>query len=127
MTHNTLTLTNREVLDTAQEGLTEHLDLKAAGYHCSSADLYRVLIGAAVQRTIIEAACAEWVDAPVGNTERGYLEEQGCVEDLPELETCLNRALASDSPRRLWRKPRGLSMDMDDRPYYGKMSQKEGF
>lgn len=126
MTNNTLTLTNQEVLDTARQGLAEYLDLNAAGYHCSSDDLYRVLIGASVQRTTIEAACAEWVDAPVGNTVRGYLNEQVCAEDLPEWEARLNRALAWELPRRLWRKSRVLAIDMHDRPYYGKTSQEEG-
>jgi len=126
MTNHTLTLTNQEVLDTAEAGLAEHLKLKAAGYQCSSSDLYRVLIGASVQRTTIEAACADWVAAPVGNTVRGYLHEQVCAEDLPELEARLNQALVSDLPPRLWRKARVLAMDMHDRPYYGKTSQEEG-
>jgi hypothetical protein len=126
MTNHTLTLTNQEVQDTAQAGLAAHLALNAAGYHCSSDDLYRALIGASVQRTTIEAACAEWVDAPVGNTVRGYLKEQVNVADLPELERCLNHALVADLPPRLWRKPRVLAMDMHDRPYYGKTSQEQG-
>lgn len=126
MTHHTLTLTNQEVQDAAQAGLAEHLALNAAGYHCSSDDLYRVLIGASVQRTTIEAACAEWVDAPVGNTVRGYLKEQVRVADLPEMERCLNRALVADLPLRLWHKPRVMAMDMHDRPYYGKTSQEQG-
>lgn len=126
MTHHTLTLTNQEVQDTAQAGLVEHLTLNAAGYQCSTDDLYRVLIGASVQRTTIEAVCAEWVEAPVGNTVRGYLKEQVRVADLPELERCLNRALVADLPPRLWRKPRVLVMDMHDRPYYGKTRQEQG-
>ena len=126
MTKDTLTLTNGEVLRTAQAGLAEHLALNAAGYSCSSADLYQVLIGASVQRTTIEAVCADWQDAPVGNTVRGYLKAQLCVEDLPELERRLNRALVADLPRRLRRKARVLALDMHDRPYYGKTSQEAG-
>jgi len=126
MTNHTLTLTDREVLKEAQITLQEHLPLTAAGYHCSTDDLYKVLLGTAVQQSTIEAVCAEMVSAPVGNTIRGYLNDQLCVEELPDLEEKLNQALVSKLPQRLGRHPRAMAMDLHDRSYYGKVSQEAG-
>ena len=126
MTHHTPTLTDVEVLTEAQTTLQEHLPLAAAGYDCTTDDLYKVLLGAAVQRGTIEAVCREMVGAPVGNTIRRYLKEQLCVEELSEWEERLNQALAANLPQRIGQKPRAIAMDMHDRAYYGKTSQEAG-
>jgi hypothetical protein len=126
MTNDTLTLTDTEVLQAAQSGLEDHVALNAAGYACTSDDLYKVLLGASVEQTTIEAACAELVDTPGGNTVRNYLNEQLRGEELSELEEHLNQALAANLPERLKRKPRVVALDMHDRPYYGKQPQDEG-
>jgi len=126
MANHTLTLTDVEVLREAQATLERHLSLSAAGYGCTTDDLYKVLLGAAVQRSTIEAVCREMVGAPVGNTIRGYLNEQLCVEELPAWEERLNHALAANLPQRIGRRPRVIAMDMHDRPYYGKTSQEAG-
>ena len=126
MANHTLTLTDVEVLREAQSTLERHLPLSAAGYGCTTDDLYKVLLGAAVQRSTIEAVCREMVGAPVGNTIRGYLNEQLCVEELPAWEERLNQALAANLPQRIGRRPRVIAMDMHDRPYYGKTSQEAG-
>lgn len=126
MTNHTLTLTDTEVLATAQAGLETHVPLQATGYICSTDDLYKVLLGASVHRTTIEAACAELVATPGSNTIRTYLQEQLTVEELPELETRLNHALVDHLPPRLKRKPRVIALDMHDRPYYGKTEQDAG-
>jgi putative transposase len=126
MANHTLTLTSREVLETAQARLAEHVELEAEGYRCTSDDLYKILIGASVQQTTIESACAQWVDTPGGSTVRNYLNEQLKAEELPELEKHLNQALVADLPRRIWRKARVLAIDMHDRCYYGKQPQEEG-
>ncbi|HNT78639.1 MAG TPA: hypothetical protein PKH77_26820 [Anaerolineae bacterium] len=126
MTHHTLTLTDTEVLETAQTGMATHIPLNAAGYACSTDDLYKVLLGAAVQRSTLEAACAELVGTPGSNTIRNYLNEQLTLEELPQLETQLNQALRTHLPPCLKRQPRVIALDMHDRPYYGKTTQEEG-
>ena len=126
MANDTLTLTDTEVLAAARTGMATHIPLNAAGYACSTDDLYQVLVGASVQRTTIETVCAELVDTPGSNTIRNYLNEQLTVEDLPHLETQLNQALLTNLPKRLKRKLRVIAMDMHDRPYYGKTEQADG-
>jgi len=126
MNNHTLALTDMEVLTAAQTTLEKHLRLSADGYDCKTDDLYKVLLGAAVQQSTIETVCAEMVGTPVGNTIRGYLKEQLCVEDLPQLEDRLNQALVANLPKRVGRKPCVLAMDLHDRPYYGKTSQEDG-
>ena len=60
-----------------------------------------------------------------GNCRR-YLNEQLCVEDLPELEQRLNAALRAEIPPRVWRQAREVAIDFHDRPYYGKQPQAKG-
>jgi putative transposase len=126
MSNHTLTLTDKEVLTEAQTGLEKHVPLNADGYDCTTDDLYKVLLGASVQQNTIEAVCAEMIDAPVGSTIRGYLNEQLRVEELAQLEEKLNQALVANLPKSIGRKPRVIAMDMHDRPYYGKTSQEQG-
>ncbi len=123
---NTPKLTEREVLEYAQTGLQEHLPLEAAGYKCSTADLVNVLLGVAVSGATVEAVCADLVGTPDADTIRQYLNEQLTVEELPELERCLNDALAVEVPMRVCRQACDIACDFHDRPYYGKTPQAEG-
>ena len=126
MSNDTLKLNDREVLEYARETLESHLTLEADGYRCTTADLFNVLLGVAVGRGTLESVCADLVGAPDADTVRGYLNEQVCVEDLPDLERGLNAALADEIPGRVWRQPRETAIDYHDRPYYGKSPQAEG-
>jgi putative transposase len=63
---------------------------------------------------------------PCAETVRQYLNDQLTRERLAELESCLNEALASEAPTRLWRQDQDIAADLHDRPYYGKTSQEEG-
>src|SRR3989442_5289731 len=123
MRYNTPELTEQEVLQHASSTLQEHLPLHAEGYTCTTADLLKVLLGVAVNRGTIEAVCADLVGAPDPQTIRGYLNEQLCVEELPELERRLNAALAAELPPRVRRQAQAVAMDYHDRPYYGKWAQ----
>lgn len=124
--NNTISVTDMEVLSMAQTQLAEAMPMNCDGYQCQSDDLYKVLLGAVCEASTIEAVCQEWVNAPVGNTVRGYLNAHLTVEQLPSLERGLNQALVSNLPRRLWRKAQIVAMDMHDRAYYGKQTQAEG-
>ena len=126
MNNHNLTLTDKKVLTETRTSLEQQVPLSADGYECTTEDLYQVLLGASVQCSTIEAVCRELVGTPVGNTVRGYLNEQLCVEELPTLEDQFNQALAVHVPQRIRRKLQVLVMDLHDRPYYGKTTQEEG-
>lgn len=121
-----LILTDEKVLTEAHTMLSEHLELEANGYKCSSDDLYNVLLGVAANRGTIEAVCADLAGTPDPQTIRDYINEQICVEELAQLEAQLNKALVKRIPPRVWRRPQDIAMDFHDRPYYGKAPQEEG-
>lgn len=121
-----LTLTDEKVLTETHTMLSEHLELAADGYKCSSDDLYHVLLAVAANQGTIEAVCADLVGTPDPQTIRDYINEQICVEELAQLEAQLNNALVAHIPPRAWRRPQDIAMDFHDRPYYGKAPQEEG-
>jgi hypothetical protein len=126
MPDDTPDLTAPEVLQHAYSTLQGHLPLHAEGYACTTADLFKVLLGVAVNRGTIESVCADLVGTPDSQTIRGYLNAQLRVEELPELERRLNAALAAEMPPRVRRHASEVAIDTHDRPYYGKMSQAQG-
>ena len=126
MNNHSLTLTDKKVLTETRTRLEQEVRLSADGYECNTEDLYQVLLGASVQCSTIEAVCQELVGTPVGNTVRGYLNDQLRIEELPTLEDQFNQALAAHLPQRIRRKLRILAMDLHDRPYYGKTKQEDG-
>jgi len=126
MAKDTLKLNDREVLQYARETLEQHLSLEADGATCTTEDLFNVLLGVAAGGSTVESVCADLIGIADAETIRGSLNEQLCVEDLPELQQRLNAALADEIPRRIWRQPRDVAIDFHDRPYYGKTAQAEG-
>ena len=126
MHHHTRTLTDKDVLRHARSRLRRHLPLQADGSVCTTDDLLQVLLGAAVNRSTIEAVCADLLDTPDPETIRRYLNSQLRVEDLPALERHLNTALADAIPTHVWAQARDVAIDFHDRPYYGKTSQAAG-
>lgn len=126
MSHDTLKLSDRKVLDHAREVLKENLPLEAEGYVCTTDDLYDVLLGVAANRGTLQAVCTDWLKIADPETIRGYLNNQLCVEDLPELERQLNAGLAAQTPKRIYRTPQDVAIDFHDRPYYGKQPQSTG-
>lgn len=124
--NNNLTLTDKTVLEEARSMLEYHLDLHAEGYKCATEDLVNVLLAVAADQGTIESVCADLVATPNPETIRQYINEQLCVEELPQLEAALNRALVAKLPPRLWRRGQDVAMDFHDRPYYGKSPQEEG-
>lgn len=76
------------------------------------------LLGVAATRGTMESVCADLVGTPDPRTIRGYLNEQLCVEELPELEQQLNAALAAEEPERVRRQAQEVVIDYHDRPYY---------
>jgi len=126
MGNDTLKLSDTKVLAAARELLKDHLSLAAEGYVCTTADLYDVLLGVAVNRGTIQSICTDWLQIADPETVRGYLNDQLCVEDLPALERQLNAALTAQTPKRFYRAPQDVAIDFHDRPYYGKQPQATG-
>jgi hypothetical protein len=124
MSNHTPELSAPEVLQHTQTLLEEHLPLNAAGYKCTTDDLFKVLVGVAATKGTLEAVCADLVGTPDPHTIRGYFNEQFCVEELPALEQQLNAALAAEVPRRVRRHAQEVAIDYQDRPYYGKGEQE---
>ncbi len=124
--NNNPTLTDKTVLEESRSVLEHHLDLHAEGYKCATEDLLNVLLGVAADQGTIESVCADLVTTPNPETIRQYLNEQLCVEELPQLEAALNQALVAKLPPRLWGREQDVAMDFHDRPYYGKSIQEEG-
>ena len=126
MRNHTPHLTDTDVLQRARACLQAHVPLQADGYVCTTADLFNVLLGVAVNRGTIEAICADLVGSPDPETIRRYLHAQLRVDDLPTLEQCVNAALADKLPARLWAHAHDVAIDFHDRPYYGTTPQPEG-
>lgn len=124
--NNNLTLTDQTVLEEARSMLEYHLDLQAEGYKCTTEDLLNVLLGVATDQGTIESVCADLVGTPDSETIRQYMNEQLCVEELPQLEAALNQAMVAKLPSHLWRGGQDVAMDFHDRPYYGKSTQEDG-
>ena len=125
MPYDTPELTEAEVLQHALSTLHDHLPLHAEGYTCTTDDLFKVLLGVAVNRGTIESVCVDLVGTPDPQTLRGYLNEQLRVEELPELERHLNDALAAELPPRVRRHTQEVAIDYHDRPYYGNGAQAQ--
>ena len=125
MSNDTLKLTDTKVLAEAHAVLQEYLPLEAEGYRCTSDTLVDALLGVAVNRGTLERVCTDWLHLPNAETVRGYLNDQLCVEELPELERRLNAALAAQTPARVQGAPQEVACDFTDRPYYGKQPQAE--
>lgn len=127
MKHNdTLTLTDEATLAYAHGRMKRHLDLKADGYICTADDLVHVLLALSVNKSTLQAVCSDLVGTPDPTTVRGYLNEQLRVDQLAQLEQAFNQALREDIPARVWRKAQDIAIDLHDRPYYGKLEQKDG-
>ena len=102
--------------------LTEHVQLPCppeADY--GPAEIFSVLLYAAVHRTTIEQGCAALAEAPPPNTVRGAL----AVVEVAELEEQLNQALACSLPRTLGKRPLEVAVDLKLVPYYGEAQPGE--
>ena len=123
MAHDTLKLSDQEVLRDARTVLRAYLPLTADGYVCTSDDLYDVLLGVAVNATgtasgrgTIQSICTDWLGIADPATIRGDLNSQLRVEDWPLLERRLNAALAAQIPPRVKGQAQNVAIDLHDRP-----------
>lgn len=61
-------LTSQRVVDDTMALVQRHIPLKATGYRCQTADLWRVLLSAMTRTRSIEATCTALVGAPSRST-----------------------------------------------------------
>jgi hypothetical protein len=102
------------------EHLMKHISLQAEGYRCSTAMMWNVLVKAAIERTSIEASCADLSQVVDSNTLREHVNRMLDVSRLAELEVELNEALAACLPADVPQQGVGVAIDTHDEPFYGK-------
>lgn len=100
------------------EVLTEHLPLAVEGYRYTDADLYHVLVAAAVQQRSIESVAQQLGDAPSANLVRHYLADRLFLpQDLDALEAQCNALLVARLPADLPGRRHRLAIDLTLLPY----------
>ena len=123
----TLKLTDRDTRDAAVERLATYLPLEVDGYACTTEMVLDVLIKAATTRQTIESTCNDLEGVVDGETVRSHLNEQIQIDGLQELERRVNQALVPELPRRLWKPPLHIAIDLHDEPFYGHTPELIGF
>lgn len=110
-------VTKDEVHGYASHWLGSALKLEYEGTKCTSNMVIQVLLMAAARVTSIFAACRELTDAPSDQTIRNAL--TASLPERSELERRLNRSLATQLPKALFRKARMIAVDLTLLPYHG--------
>jgi len=116
-------ITKDEVHSYANDWLAKSLRFKYDGTKCSTDTLLQLLLIAAARAVSIFAACRDLADAPCDQTIRNALDAS--LPGLTELERRLNRALATELPKALFRKSRRIAIDLVLIPYHGQPYQDE--
>jgi hypothetical protein len=119
-------LSAEDVMTTARDGLMKHLPLDTDSAVCTGADLWQILLGASVQQGTVHGVCQEMEHTPSDATVRHYLNAHLRVEHLGEIEQQLNRALADQIGRRVFKRARETAIDYHQQAYYGRIEQSEG-
>ncbi len=120
-------VTGAQVRQVAVDVLSEHLPLVVTGDRYTTADVYAVLLAAAVQQRSVESVCQQLVDAPRANTVRYHVAEQVVYrEDLDTLEAQCNAALVAHLPDDLAQRPQRVAIDLTLLPYYGRPASEAG-
>jgi len=110
-------ITKDEVHGYANHWLHSALRLEYEGTKCTASTLLHVLLMAASRTVSIFAACRDLADAPTDQTIRNAL--AATLPEIAELERRLNRSLATNLPKALYRKSRRVAIDLVLIPYHG--------
>ena len=109
-----------EIHELVQAVLPEHFPLDMSESAYESADIYDVLIAAAVEQITIEMACALLEEAPSANTVRNQVRQMLSEESqLAVLETTVNQMLVSRLPKHLFGSKLPGAVDITEIPYHG--------
>ena len=114
-------ITKAEVHSYANCWLEKSLRLEYEGTKCTAGTLLQVLLIAASRMVSIFAACRDLADAPCDQTIRNAL--TATLPGITELEQRLNRSLATELPKALFRKSRRIAIDLTLIPYHGQPHQ----
>jgi len=114
------TVSDREVHDRAAKILQDALGFVDQGYKCTVGLLWMILFFAAARTASIFDACQR-LGLASDQTIRNFLSAQ--LPAMAKLEKRLNRALASQLPRRLFGRRRRMALDLTPICYYGKPGQ----
>ena len=110
-------VTKDEVHGYASHWLGSALKLEYQGTKCTASTLLQILLIAASRVTSIFAVCRDLADAPCDQTIRDAL--AASLPEIAELERRLNRSLATNLPKALFRKSRRIAIDLTLIPYHG--------
>lgn len=110
-------VTRHDAYRLAELWLEKALKFNYKGTKCDGRILLQVLLVAAARIVSIYAACRDLACSPTDQTIRNAM--TATMPDLPELERRLNRALATDLPKALFRKARMIAIDLTLIPYHG--------
>lgn len=114
-------LNAEQVRKTTETLLQEQLkSLKTEGYKISTSMVLNVLLKAAIEKSSIEAVCADLADVVDSNTLREAVNRALTVDDLRQHETEFNAALVSCLPVEMPKQGLEMVIDGHDEPYYGK-------
>lgn len=117
----TTTVSAEQVRAMTVEALVNRFRLAVDGYRYDDADIFNVVVAAAVQERSIESTCQQLVDAPSANLVRYYLTERLFAStDLETLEVDLNALLVERLPPGLTHQRLQVAIDLHLQPYYGK-------
>ena len=120
-------VTGAQLRRLAVEVLIEQLPLAVEGDRYTTADVYAVLLAAAVQQRSVERVCQQLVDAPSANAVRYHVAEQLVYrEDLDTLEAQCNALLVAHPPDDVGQRPQRVAIDLTLLPYYGRPAMEAG-
>lgn len=101
----------------AQSWVNECLQLEDHGPQCTAVRITALLLKAAARMYSIYAACRDLADAPSDQAVRNAL--HAMLPEIDELQKRINRTLTCGLPKRVYRYPRVVAIDMTLIPYYG--------
>jgi putative transposase len=114
-------LNAEQVRKTTETLLQEQLkSLKTEGYKISTSMVLNILLKAAIEKSSIEAVCADLADVVDSNTVREAVNRALTVDDLRQHEAEFNAALVRCLPVEMPKQGLEMVIDCHDEPYYGK-------
>lgn len=121
-------MTAQDVHQLTSETLQEIFQLDMSSSLYEAADVWDVLVAAAVERVTIETACDLLEEAPSPNTVRNSVYEMlGDTEVLGRLEERVNELLVARLPKTLLKRARPAAIDVTEIPYHGEHEEDDEF
>jgi putative transposase len=113
----TISINAAEVHGYARSWVDECLKLEDHGPKCTAVRIIALLLRAAARMCSIYAACRDLADAASDQAVRNALDAM--LPEIGELQKRINRTLTTGLPKRVYRYPRVIAIDMTLIPYYG--------